>query len=271
MSTEKTPSALIITSDEALQENVNECLTEQKFRIIFANNPNEARLKFANEKFSVVLFDTNFQGLNAVEFVESIRQKEKLRNIKQMTGILIMGSHPEEFTRDFSSVDHVNYIQTPFENLEFKKKVLAMVGKQSDAIANNTLAIKKDEYLIEEGGTSHEMYWVLSGAFVVTKINDENKKIIIGEVIPGELVGEMSFLDNLPRSASVRAKEDSEVLVIPHKKFIDVLEGQPRWFRSLMQTLSQRLRNANKIIASKNAILDPHNDGDEDVEAKADV
>jgi len=263
---EKAPSALIVTSNEELQEIVNECLTEQKFRIIFANNPNEARLKFSNEKFSIVLYDASFIGLNSLEFVESIRHKEKMKNVKHMTPILMMGDKPEDFTRDFSTIDHVKYQQTPFEKLEFKKNVLGLTAK-SDAITNNSLTINKDDHLIEEGGTSHEMYWVLSGKFVVTKLNDENKKIVIGEVLPGELVGEMSFLDNLPRSAGVRALEDSEVLVIPHKKFIDVLEGQPRWFRSLMQTLSQRLRNANKIIAGKKDELNVIDDSDE----KADV
>ena len=95
------------------------------------------------------------------------------------------------------------------------------------------------------------MYWVLSGGFTITKMNNDEKNIIIGEVKQGELVGEMSFLDNLPRSASVKAREDSEVLVIPHKKFMDVLDNQPRWFRSLMTTLSHRLRDADQRIARK--------------------
>lgn len=255
--TTKPKSSLIISSDEVIQEAVQECLNEMKFRIILATNPNEARLKFSNEKFDIVIYDYEFAGLNPVEFVESIRHKEKMKNIKQVTPVLVITNQADAFTRDFSQIDHVKYLEFPFNSNDLKTKIQAYTGK-SDAINNNTIQVKKDDYLIEEGGNSHEMYWVLSGKFVVNKMNDDNQKILIGEVIPGELVGEMSFLDNLPRSASVRAMEDSEVLVIPHKKFIDVLEGQPRWFRSLMQTLSQRLRNANKIIAGKEVALDPH-------------
>lgn len=251
----KPKSVLIISTNEDLQQGVESCLTEMKFRIIFANNPNEARLKFSNEKFNLVIYDFDFAGLNAVEFVESIRHKEKMKNIKQMTPVMILSNQADVFTRDFSQINHVKYQEYPFELSDFKTKVQAITEK-SETLNSNTISVAKDDYLIEEGGTSHEMYWVLSGKFVVNKINDDGQKILIGEVTPGELVGEMSFLDNLPRSASVRAVEDSEVLVIPHKKFIDVLEGQPRWFRSLMQTLSQRLRNANKIIASKNVVLD---------------
>ena len=95
------------------------------------------------------------------------------------------------------------------------------------------------------------MYWVLAGSFRITKLNEDGNNVIMGEVSPGELVGEMSFLDNLPRSASVRALEDSEVLVIPHSKFMDVLDHQPRWFKSLMQVMSHRLRDSNNKVARK--------------------
>ena len=111
--------------------------------------------------------------------------------------------------------------------------------------------MKANEYLLTEGGISHEMYWILSGSFIITKMNKDDHNIILGKVFPGELVGEMSFLDSLPRSASVRAEVDSEVLAIPHKRFIDIIEGQPRWFRSLMQTLSQRLRTVNSQVTKK--------------------
>mgnify|MGYP001149873038 CR=1 FL=1 len=59
-----------------------------------------------------------------------------------------------------------------------------------------------------------------------------------------------SFLDSNPRSATVVALEDSEVLVIPHKKFMHAMDGQARWMQTLMKTLSLRLRNANEMLSS---------------------
>jgi CRP-like cAMP-binding protein len=82
-------------------------------------------------------------------------------------------------------------------------------------------------------------------------MNKENQNVIVGEAKTGELIGEMSFLDNLPRSASVKASVDSEVLVIPKKKFVATMDNQPRWFKSLIQTLSSRLREADARIANK--------------------
>ena len=121
---------------------------------------------------------------------------------------------------------------------------------------DSTMTIEPEEYLIREGEESTQMYFLQSGTMAVFKRKGDST-IQIGTIYSGEVVGEMSFLDELPRSASVRARVDSEVLVIPHKKFIDVLDGQPRWFRSLMKTLSQRLRHANKMVARKSVEEDP--------------
>ena len=95
------------------------------------------------------------------------------------------------------------------------------------------------------------MYWVISGSFQVLKESAEGGNVIIGEIGPGELAGEMSFLDDCPRSATVMAKEDSEVLCIPHGKFMKVIHSQPKWFQSLMKVLSGRVRSTNEIIARK--------------------
>lgn len=263
----KQESALIIVDNEEKINDITEVLEDLKYRVILARKGNEARLKFGNEVFHFVLIDMEVKGLSGPDFVEGIRRKEKLRNVKEQIPILIIGEHADEYSTQYASVDHVKYLETPFSKLEFKKKLLTFTGN-SDVIFKNTRMIEKDEFLITEGGTSHEMFWILSGKFVITKLNQDNKNIIIGEVFPGELVGEMSFLDSLPRSASVKALEESEVLVIPHKKFIDVLDNQPRWFKSLMQTMSQRLRDANKKIARKNVdLVDTINESESDSKA----
>lgn len=243
-------NALIIIDNKEQIQLSKEVLEELKYRVVVAKNSNEARLKFSNEPFNLILLDHDVQNFRGADYIEGIRRKENAKNIKDIIPILVFCEKPNSFTELYSQIDHVKYIEKPYTKLELKKGLLAFTGNSS-VIAENTKTISGGEYLITEGGNNHEMFWVLQGRFQITKLNHDDQNVIIGEVSAGELVGEMSFLDNLPRSASVRALEDSEVLVIPHKKFIDVLDGQPRWFRSLMQTMSQRLRKANDKIALK--------------------
>lgn len=242
--------ALIVFDQDDLLLFAKEVLEEGKYKVVCARNNNEARLKFSNESFDMVVVDMQMSSLKAKDFVEGIRRKETLRNLKEHIPILVTNRDSRVFSENFSDLDYVHFLETPFTKLEFKKKLFSFAGN-SDIISSNTIQIKAGEYLITEGGGSHEMYWILEGKFLITKLNSLDNNVILTEVKPGELVGEMSFLDSLPRSASVKAVEDSEVLVIPHKKFIDVLDGQPRWFRALMQTMSHRLRSANKMIARK--------------------
>lgn len=261
--TKESNSVLILSDDDEQTVTIEGVLTDQKYRVIKSVTGNEARLKFANEAFKMIILDMDVKGVNARDFVESIRRKEETKNRKDILPVLILGLDSHFFSKDFEDIDNVKYLAKPFNAMDLKKKLLTFTG-QANVISENTKKIKKDEYLITEGGTSNEMFWVLEGSFVITKLNVDDKNVIIGKVLPGELVGEMSFLDDLPRSASVRATEDSEVLMIPHKKFIDVLDGQPRWFRSLMRTLSHRLRGANQMIARKKIEVDaPSNDDDE--------
>lgn len=256
-------TVIIVIDDETKKTIVQEVLTEQKYRVVVASNATEARLKFSNEQFHMAVLDMDVKGLNACDFVTGIRKKEKLKHIKDNIPILVIGANSDEFSSEFATLDNIKYLEAPFTKIELKKKLLTFTG-HSDVISSNTKIIPEGEYLITEGGTSHEMYWVLSGKFMITKMNHDEENIIIGDVYPGELVGEMSFLDNLPRSASVQAREECEVLVIPQKKFIDVLEHQPRWFRSLMQTMSQRLRNSNQKIARKSVNKSIDKTSDED-------
>ena len=71
---------------------------------------------------------------------------------------------------------------------------------------------------------------------------------LIGNIYSGELVGEMSFLDKGPRSASVKSMSECHMIVIPSDKFERTLSQLPSWYRALVNTLLDRLRRANARI-----------------------
>lgn len=112
---------------------------------------------------------------------------------------------------------------------------------------SNVKEVPAEEFLIRENEESDEMYYVQSGSLAVIKRKGDIE-VQIGTIISGELVGEMSFLDKQPRSASVKAISDSVVVVIPHEKFNQFLNSQPSWFKALLNTLLERLRKANNRI-----------------------
>ena len=62
---------------------------------------------------------------------------------------------------------------------------------------------------------------------------------------PGDLVGELSALDEEPRSASIEAIEPVQALAMTHERFRALLRERPDTALTLMRELSARLRDAD--------------------------
>ncbi|MCO5143941.1 MAG: cyclic nucleotide-binding domain-containing protein [Oligoflexia bacterium] len=107
--------------------------------------------------------------------------------------------------------------------------------------------LKKGDPLMKEGETSNSMYWVQSGTLRLFKKKGTGF-IELGVVHSGEVVGEMSFLDNQPRSASVEALQPCDIIEIPRGKFDEFINAQPSWMKSLVHTLVKRLRTTNNRV-----------------------
>jgi CRP-like cAMP-binding protein len=104
-----------------------------------------------------------------------------------------------------------------------------------------------NQYLVREGEESTEMYYLQSGTLAVFKRKGD-QEFQIGSIISGELVGELSFLDKNPRSASVKAMGECVLVVVPLEKFEHTLATMPKWFSALLNTLVDRLRKANARV-----------------------
>lgn len=114
-------------------------------------------------------------------------------------------------------------------------------------MSNDMLKLRAEDYLMREGEESNEMYYLQSGTMGVFKRKGDAEHQI-GTIYSGELVGEMSFLDGEPRSATVKAIGDCELKVIPKEALKKYLDAQPKWYRALVQTLLDRLRRANQRV-----------------------
>lgn len=118
------------------------------------------------------------------------------------------------------------------------------------------LKVPRDKYLFREGDAPDSMYIVKSGALAVTK-SKGSSEVVLTEIGPGSVVGEMALFDMKPRSANVRALRDSEVVSLPYQNLQAQMANLPLWVHAIMKTLSENLREANKKIRLlENAALD---------------
>jgi CRP-like cAMP-binding protein len=94
--------------------------------------------------------------------------------------------------------------------------------------------------LIEYDGACSKLYLVWEGQLSAS-IEDESGKILLGQIGPGEWIGEVTLIEPGPATASVDADEDTVLLTMSHKDFSDLRENQPPAAGALMHALSLNL------------------------------
>ncbi len=75
--------------------------------------------------------------------------------------------------------------------------------------------IEAGSLLVREDDPSDSIFFIADGLFEVYVFSDHTGPIKVGQLGPGEVVGEISWLDREPVSASVRAIETSSVIALP--------------------------------------------------------
>ncbi len=95
--------------------------------------------------------------------------------------------------------------------------------------------------LIREGESPDYLYFVVSGRFRVTAVHGGVPRFI-ADVGRGELQGEMGVLTGEPRTASVIAMRDSEIVRLPQAEVLRLIYQSPRMLLRINQVLARRLR-----------------------------
>lgn len=112
----------------------------------------------------------------------------------------------------------------------------------------------KDTVVFFENEQGDSFFMILSGRVKVTILGDDGREVILTMLGPGDFFGEMSLLDNEPRSATAIAAEDTELLCLARSDFEKVATKRSIT-AALIKTLTARLRRANHQIQTL-ALLD---------------
>jgi small-conductance mechanosensitive channel/CRP-like cAMP-binding protein len=97
----------------------------------------------------------------------------------------------------------------------------------------------KGEKIIGQGDPGESMYVLSSGIAQVT-VERDGRTSDLGELVSGECFGEISLLTGQPRTASVSAKTDCDIVEIDKSAMRDLLKQYPRLADHLSETLSKR-------------------------------
>jgi CRP-like cAMP-binding protein len=119
---------------------------------------------------------------------------------------------------------------------ECSAKELGLVVKNS-----KERVLKAGTVIMDQGQTGREAYVILDGS---ASIKRNGKKI--GTAKTGAVIGELSLLDNGPRTATVTADTDVTLLVVTERGLKATIDNIPAISRKLLKALATRVRELDR-------------------------
>jgi signal transduction histidine kinase len=110
-----------------------------------------------------------------------------------------------------------------------------------------TVSIPAGALVFEEGSSGDALYVVLDGELEVSK-RQSGQDVVLAVRRAGEFIGEMSLLEQAPRSASVRTLRESRLLMINQAAFETLLSCSPSAHLTMLRTVTSRLRSTESML-----------------------
>lgn len=111
--------------------------------------------------------------------------------------------------------------------------------------------VKPRSVIVSQGSSGRDMFIIVSGSLKVSVLSDEGKEISFVVLRKGDYFGELSLIDGQRRSATVTAIERSELLVLSHSAYLQLLQNHPHTATQLLTqmllTLANRLRATDEL------------------------
>lgn len=125
-----------------------------------------------------------------------------------------------------------------------------------EALSNfNTRTLPGGDWLFHQGDAGDSLYFMVRGRLQVwVNTSSADEPMLVGEVAPGESVGEVALLSDEPRSAGIRAIRDSLLIQLDRKAFTRLAESHPAMVMKLATNVANLLqrRTGGKKSASRN-------------------
>ncbi len=102
--------------------------------------------------------------------------------------------------------------------------------------------------LFHKGEHAVSLYGIMLGRLKASAAGADGKEVVFGLMDPGEVIGEIALLDSEPRSATVVAMEDSQLLCLDRRDFLPFLEKHPSVAIELAAVLALRLRRLSEVM-----------------------
>ncbi|HNV70486.1 MAG TPA: cyclic nucleotide-binding domain-containing protein [Candidatus Ozemobacteraceae bacterium] len=101
---------------------------------------------------------------------------------------------------------------------------------------------KTNEVIFWEGDAADLFFIVLEGRVQIKRSRPNGNSLILASLGPGQFFGEMALMSNSPRTATAFAEEQTSLLGMNQKQFLDMLQDNNQFALKMIRTLCERLK-----------------------------
>jgi CRP/FNR family cyclic AMP-dependent transcriptional regulator len=124
------------------------------------------------------------------------------------------------------------------------------IGEMQKLVASSQKRkYSRGSIVVHQDDVGDESYLIMIGKVKVIVTHTGGEEIILNILKSGDFFGEMAVFDNMPRSATVVADEDCELLIISRENITDLIKRNPQIAFKLLEDMSIRLREADEQIS----------------------
>lgn len=237
---------LVISGSSERVELISGLVSAHYSEPVIYNAPsgNVGLLKIRNSQIDIIIIDSEAHTADRIETIQVILEQK----LNPHAAMMIIGHPPEdEIFIDEIVTGKISWIDEDLMADEFNHSLVKALNytSQNESTAFHLRFLAPGDILIKQGEKAEYVYILKSGELSAFKMAD-GKKVVLGKIEPGEFVGEMAYINNEPRAASIEAITDSQLIEVPIGLIDGILYKRPSWARALVQTLSKRLKNAYK-------------------------
>jgi len=118
---------------------------------------------------------------------------------------------------------------------------------EKEETTKNTTSYKAGTVIFFEGDLGNEMYIIKSGRVEIIKEMGEGE-LVLANLVENEFFGEMALFGDSKRTATVRAVDDSELLVVSKNMLDAQFKKIPEWLVAMTNTIAQRILTTGKGV-----------------------
>lgn len=106
----------------------------------------------------------------------------------------------------------------------------------------------RDEVIFHREDPAGHLYVIIAGTVKIALPDENGREVVVAIERGGDAFGELALFDDSPRSATVTALAETEVLLLARRDFLDVLESNPQAMSRMLGLLAQMVRRSSSRV-----------------------